>query len=87
MAKAIKKVAKKPVKKVVKKKVVKKTMGMMSKKGRPTKTVKYTKAINVRLTKEQWVQVTTWADKAHLEPSVYIRKVLLDFLNISEKTS
>jgi hypothetical protein len=55
------------------------------KRGRPKKAVKYTKNINVRLTREQWLHVLTWAEKAHLEPSVYIRKVLLDFLNISEK--
>lgn len=54
----------------------------MTQKGRPKKTVKYTKTINVRLTREQWVEVLNWAQKAHLEPSVYIRKILLDFLNI-----
>ncbi len=53
-----------------------------TKKGRPKKSVKYTKTINVRLTQSQWLQVLTWAEKANLEPSVYIRKVLLDFLNI-----
>lgn len=52
------------------------------KKGRPKKQVKYTKTINVRLTQNQWVQVLNWAQRANLEPSVYIRKVLLDFLNI-----
>jgi len=52
------------------------------KKGRPTKAIKYTKTINVRLTQGQWVQVLNWAQKANLEPSVYIRKILLDFLNI-----
>lgn len=51
-------------------------------KGRPRKTIKYTKTINVRLTRDQWVEVLNWAQKAHLEPSVYIRKILLDFLNI-----
>lgn len=55
------------------------------KKGRPKKVVKYTKTINVRLTQGQWVQVLNWADKANLEPSVYIRKVLLDFLNIEHE--
>ncbi|MDP2924647.1 MAG: hypothetical protein Q8O30_13195 [Candidatus Omnitrophota bacterium] len=54
----------------------------MTKKGRPNKTIKYTKTINVRLTRDQWVEVLNWAQKAHLEPSVYIRKILLDFLNI-----
>ncbi len=56
-----------------------------TKKGRPKKTVKYTKTINVRLTQSQWVQVLNWAQKANLEPSVYIRKVLLDFLNIEHE--
>jgi len=52
------------------------------KRGRPKKMVKYTKTINVRLTREQWVEILNWAQKAHLEPSVYIRKIVLDFLNI-----
>ena len=56
-------------------------------KGRPKKTVKYTKTINVRLTQSQWVQVLNWAQRANLEPSVYIRKVLLDFLNIEHEIS
>lgn len=56
-----------------------------TKKGRPKKSVKYTKTINVRLTQGQWVQVLGWAQKANLEPSVYIRKVLLDFLNIEHE--
>ena len=55
------------------------------KKGRPKKAVRYTKAINVRLTHVQWVHVSNWAQKANLEPSVYIRKVLLDFLNIEHE--
>lgn len=54
--------------------------------GRPNKPVKYTKTINVRLTRDQWLEVLNWANKAHLEPSVYIRKVLLDFLNIKTET-
>lgn len=57
-------------------------MKKISKKGRPKKAVKYTKTINVRLTQNQWVEVLSWAQKANLEPSVYIRKVVLDFLNI-----
>jgi len=52
------------------------------KKGRPKKVIKYSKTINVRLTQDQWVEVIGWAKRANLEPSVYIRKVLLDFLNI-----
>lgn len=55
------------------------------KKGRPKKAVKYTKTINVRLTQAQWVQVLNWAQKANLDPSVYIRKILLDFLNIEHE--
>ena len=58
---------------------------LLTKKGRPKKTVKYTKTINVRLTQSQWVHVLNWAEKANLEPSVYIRKVLLDFLNIEHE--
>ena len=54
-------------------------------KGRPKKAVKYTKTINVRLTQSQWVQVLNWAEKANLDSSVYIRKVLLDFLNIENE--
>ncbi len=57
-------------------------MKHIQKKGRPKKVIKYTKTINVRLTKDQWIEVLNWAQKAHLEPSVYIRKILLDFLNI-----
>jgi hypothetical protein len=52
------------------------------KRGRPKKAVKYTKTINVRLTQDQWVEVLAWAQKANLESSVYIRKIVLDFLNI-----
>ncbi|MDD4954890.1 MAG: hypothetical protein PHP17_02490 [Candidatus Omnitrophica bacterium] len=57
-------------------------MASKIKKGRPKKVVKYTKTINVRLTREQWIEILNWAEKAHLEPSVYIRKIVLDFLNI-----
>ena len=53
--------------------------------GRPKKAVKYTKTINVRLTHDQWVEVLNWAQKARLEPSVYIRKILLDFLSIKDQ--
>ena len=93
MKKAVKKTMKKPVKtKAAKAKTTAakakstatkaKTTAQALKRGRPKKQVKYTKTINVRLTQHQWVQVITWAEKAHLEPSVYIRKILLDFLNI-----
>ena len=57
-------------------------MQKIIKRGRPKKAVKYTKTINVRLTQDQWVEVLAWAQKANLEPSVYIRKIVLDFLNI-----
>lgn len=59
-------------------------MSKATKRGRPKKAVKYTKTINVRLTQEQWVEVLNWAQKANLEPSVYIRKILLDFLGIKQ---
>ncbi|MFH2145786.1 MAG: hypothetical protein ABII75_07165 [Candidatus Omnitrophota bacterium] len=49
--------------------------------GRPKKATKYTKTINVRLTQEQWLKVLLEAQKAHLEPSVFIRKTVLDFLS------
>ena len=52
-------------------------------KGRPRKVIKYTKTINVRFTPLQWKEVINWAHRANLEPSVYIRKILLDFLNVS----
>jgi hypothetical protein len=58
-----------------------------TKKGRPKKAVKYTKTINVRLTHDQWVQILNWAQRANLEPSVYIRKIVLDFLNIEHEIS
>ena len=54
------------------------------KRGRPKKPVKYTKTINVRLTQLQWLKILNAAEKSHLEPSVYIRKVILDYLNISQ---
>jgi len=57
----------------------------MGKRGRPNKAIKYTKIINVRLTQAQWLQVLNWAHKANLEPSVYIRKVLLDFLDLRDQ--
>ena len=54
------------------------------KRGRPKKVVKYNKTVNVRLTHSQWVQVMNWSDRANLEPSVYMRKIVLDFLNIKD---
>ena len=48
--------------------------------GRPKKQVKYTKTINVRFTPDQWLQVLLNAQKEHLEPSVHIRKTVLEAL-------
>ena len=67
---------------VAKKAKGKKKAKKAPKKGRPKKVIKYSKTINVRMTQDQWVEVLGWAKRANLEPSVYIRKVLLDFLNI-----
>jgi len=50
----------------------------MKKRGRPKKVVKYTKTINIRLTPEQWLTVLNSAEEEHLEPSVFMRKTLLD---------
>jgi len=55
------------------------------KRGRPKKLVKYTKTINVRLTQDHWLRVMNLAQKNNLEPSVYIRKVLLDFINLKDE--
>ena len=52
----------------------------MNKKGRPKKAVKFTKTINVRLTQSQWLQVLNAAENSYLEPSVFIRKTLLEKL-------
>ncbi len=54
--------------------------------GRPKKLVKYVKTINVRFTQEQWVKLITAASESYLEPSVFIRKTVLDALVISDKT-
>ena len=50
------------------------------KRGRPKKQVKYTKTINVRFTQDQWLKVLLEAQKEHLEPSVHIRKTVLESL-------
>lgn len=55
------------------------------KRGRPKKEVKYTKTINVRLTQSQWLKVLTLAEKEHLEPSVFIRKTLLQYIDGLDK--
>ena len=46
--------------------------------GRPKKKIKYTKTINVRFTHEQWLGIQVLAHKSHLEPSVFIRKTILE---------
>lgn len=51
-----------------------------TKRGRPKKQVKYTKTINVRFTPDQWLRVLLNAQKEHLEPSVHIRKTVLEAL-------
>ena len=51
-----------------------------AKRGRPKKQVKYTKTINVRFTQDQWLQILLMAQKEHLEPSVQIRKTVLESL-------
>jgi len=51
-----------------------------AKRGRPKKQVKYTKTINVRFTQDQWLKVMLEAQKEHLEPSVHIRKTILESL-------
>ncbi|MFH1459978.1 MAG: hypothetical protein ABIG64_06360 [Candidatus Omnitrophota bacterium] len=49
--------------------------------GRPKKAIKYIKTINVRLTQEQWLKILLKAQDSHLEPSVFIRKTVMDALN------
>ena len=48
------------------------------------KKAKYTKVIPIRLTDEQWVKIQTSAHNARLDPSVFIRKVVLDRINGGE---
>ncbi|MDD4294060.1 MAG: hypothetical protein PHP69_00935 [Candidatus Omnitrophica bacterium] len=43
---------------------------------------KATKTITLKLTGNQWAYVNKWSDKANLIPSEYVKKILLDFLNI-----
>ena len=56
---------------------------MPNRRGRPKKLVKYTKIINVRFSPEQWLKIIHRSQKEHLEPSVWIRKVVLDYLEKS----
>ena len=51
-----------------------------TRRGRPKKQIKYTKTINVRFTPDQWLQVLLKAQREHLEPSVHIRKTVLESL-------
>ena len=51
-----------------------------AKRGRPKKLIKYTKTINVRFTPDQWLKILLEAQKEHLEPSVHIRKTVLEAL-------
>lgn len=60
---------------------------MIKRKGRPKKSIKYTKTINVRLAPSQWLKILNAAEKAHLEPSVFIRKTVLDYLDKSDKNT
>jgi hypothetical protein len=55
----------------------------MANRGRPKKLVKYTKIINVRFTPEQWLKILNNSQKEHLEPSVWVRKIVLDYLEKS----
>ncbi len=62
-------------------------MAKASKRGRPKKAVKYTKTINIRLTPVQWLKIMNEAHEAYLEPSVFIRKTVLEYLNIRDEIS
>ena len=50
------------------------------KKGRPKKETKYTKTMSIRFTASQWLKILNSAEKSHLEPSVFLRKLILDTL-------
>ncbi len=54
----------------------------MAKPGRPKKQIKYTKTISLRFTQPQWLKILTEAEKEHLEPSVFIRKIILDSIKM-----
>lgn len=64
--------------------MIKKAVKKSAKRKNCKKTEKYTKTVNIRLTSNQWREVFKWASKANLEPPAYIRKILLDFLNIKD---
>jgi hypothetical protein len=48
---------------------------------RPKKQARYTKIIPIRLTEEQWLKILNIAYKEKLDPSVWIRKTILEKLN------
>jgi hypothetical protein len=48
---------------------------------RPNKKARYTKVIPIRLTDEQWLAILNAGNKEKLDPSVWIRKVILEKLN------
>jgi hypothetical protein len=62
-------------------------MKQRTKRGRPKKAVKYVKTINVRFTQTQWLKILNEADKAKLEVSVYIRKTLLDYIELKDSVA
>ena len=69
------------------KKKIKKTLLTSTRKKKAKKTVKAEKktnaqGTNVRFTKEQWKEISLWSQKYKLKPSDYIKKIILDFLNI-----
>jgi hypothetical protein len=66
--------------KVSKKSVRKKPVA--AKKAVSKSKAKATKTITLKLTGNQWAYVNKWSDKANLIPSEYVKKILLDFLNI-----
>ena len=45
---------------------------------------RYSKAVRVQFTRKEWQELLNWSNKAKLEPQVYIRKILLDFLNLKD---
>lgn len=57
---------------------------MVSRPQKRISTPRRTKKITIKLTKKQWDEVVNWAQKARLETSIYVRHILLDFLNIKD---
>jgi hypothetical protein len=52
---------------------------------RPNKKARYTRVIPIRLTEEQWLAILNEGNKDKLDPSVWIRKTILEKLNGSRK--